>query len=415
MSLPDTSASSTGPLRRTGARVVALALAFVLSVLVPSGAAVATVLDGDRIGGEKAGSRPGLRESAPDLYIPAGMLTTMDGRELWARDTAAQRAMASTTKIMTAIVALEKANLDDVVTYRKAGMTADELVVGFADGEKLTVRELLEASLIESGNEAATMLAIHVGGSVDGFAKMMNDKAAELDLANTHYVNAHGLDAAGHYSSAADLTALARYAMRNPEFRRIVGVYKMNLVTAKHTYKLTNTNLMLKIYQGAFGVKTGWTDDAGYNVVVAAKRGDVELVATVMGAASEQGRFGQATRLLDWGFAHYKSTTVANAGERTGNVVVSDYIDLSVPTETAESTSVLVFDLAGEVKRRITLDEEVSAPVQKGQRLGTLTVYQGERLLAQLPLVSTVDVPEPTFWQRVQFFFVRAWRSIFGR
>lgn len=386
--------------------------AFALAPAVPAGA---TVLDGDRIGGEKAGSRAGLREQAPDLYIPAGMLTTMDGRELWARDPDARRAMASTTKIMTAIVTLEKANLDDVVTYRKAGMTADELVVGFADGEKLTVRELLEAALIESGNEAATMLAIHVGGSVDGFAKMMNDKAAELDLVNTRYVNAHGLDAPGHYSSAADLTALGRYAMQNPEFRRIVGIYKMNLVTAKHTYQLTNTNLMLKIYQGSFGVKTGWTDDAGYNVVVAAKRNGVELMATIMGAASEQGRFGQATRLLDWGFAHYRPSVVATEGERTGNVVVSDYIDLSVPTATAESTSVLVFDLAGEVKRRITLDEEVSAPVAKGQRLGTLTIYQGERLLAQVPLVATRDIPAPTFWQRIQFFFVRAWRSIFGR
>jgi D-alanyl-D-alanine carboxypeptidase (penicillin-binding protein 5/6) len=134
----------------------------------------------------------------------------------------------------------------------------------------------------------------------------------------------------------------------------------------------------------------------------------------VLGAASEEGRFGQATRLLDWGFKHYNPVTVATAGIRTGNVRVSDYVERTVVSETAETTSVAVFDLAGPVRTRVDLKPEVSAPVAKGQRLGTMTIYQGDRMLAQVPLTAAADVPEPTFWQRVGFFFIRAWRGVFG-
>jgi D-alanyl-D-alanine carboxypeptidase (penicillin-binding protein 5/6) len=395
-------------------RTLACAGLAVLVTLAPLARAGAAVLDGDSLGAVTMGERPDLRGSAPDLYIPAGKLATADGRALWGRDVEARRAMASTTKIMTAVVVLENSSLDDVVTVSRTDMKVGESGMGLRLGEKLSVRQLLEGMLIQSGNDAATALAVHVGGSTSQFVDMMNAKAAQLDLPNTHFLNAHGLDVPGHYTSAEDLTALARYAMRIPEFRRVVGIYKDRVVTPKYTHQLTSTNLMLKQYAGANGIKTGWTDEAGYCIVVSAKRGEVELVGTVLGAASEEGRFGQATRLLDWGFAHYRSSQVATAGVRTGNVRVSDYVERTVPTETSESTSVAVFDLAGPVRSRIDLKPEVSAPVAKGQRLGTMTIYQGERLLAQVPLNAAADVPAPTFWQRVGFFFIRAWRAVFG-
>lgn len=383
-------------------------------MLSPAATARAAVLDGDVVGGVKVGARPELRNEAPDVYIPAGQLTTTDGRDLWDRDVETRRAMASTTKMMTAVVVLENASLEDVVTVGKTDLKVGESGMGLKSGEKLSVRRLLEGMLIQSGNDASMALAEHVGGSVPRFVAMMNAKAAQLDLVNTHYLNPHGLDVPGHYTSAEDLTALARYAMRIPEFRRIVGTYKARVVTAKYTHQLQSTNLMLKQYAGANGIKTGWTDEAGYCIVASAKRGDIELVATVLGAATEAGRFGQATRLLDWGFAHYKPVGVATAGERTGNVRVSDYVERTVPSETAESTSVAVFDLAGPVRARVDLKPEVGAPVVKGQRLGTMTVYQGDRLLAQVPLTAAADVPAPTFWQSVGFFFVKAWRGVFG-
>jgi D-alanyl-D-alanine carboxypeptidase (penicillin-binding protein 5/6) len=391
-----------------------LGATLLITLLLPVPGVYAAVLDGDVVGGVAIGDQAAIRSAAPDLYIPSGQLTTMDGRELWSRDARARRAMASTTKMMTAVVVLENASLDDIVTVKKPASTVGESSMGLRSGETITVRRLLEGLLIQSGNDAAAALAQHVGGSTEGFVAMMNAKAQSLDLANTRYLNPHGLDVPGHYTSAEDLTALARYAMRDPEFRRIVGTFSTRVVTPKYTHQLTNHNLMLRIYSGANGVKTGWTDEAGYCIVVTAKRGDIELVGTVLGAASEQGRFGQATRLLDWGFAHFKMTPIATAGERTGNVRVSDYVDRTVPSETAETTSVAVLDLAGPVRRRIDLKPDVPAPVVKGQRIGTMTVFQGDRLLAQLALVAAKDVPVPTFWQQVGFFFIRLWRGIFG-
>lgn len=392
----------------------ALLLSALCACAVVPRAASAAVLDGDFIDGVKVGTRPDYREIGPDLYIPAGQLSTIDGRELWSRDSEARHAMASTTKIMTAVVVLEHAGLDEVVSVGRTETTVGESGMRLRAGERLTVRELLEGLLIQSGNDAGVALAIHVGGSVDGFVRMMNEKAVQLDLANTHYMNPHGLDAAEHFTSAQDLTALTRYAMQKPEFRRIVAIYETNVVTEKYTHKLKSHNLMLKQYEGAKGVKTGWTNDAGYCIVVAAERGDIELVGTVLGAASEQGRFGQATRLMDWGFRHYQMADVVREGTRTGNVRVTEYVERTVPTVAAETTRAPVFAPAGPVKTRIDLPETVDAPVERGQRIGTITAYQGDRMLAQVPLVADKDIPEPTVWQKIGFFFTRIWKGIFG-
>jgi D-alanyl-D-alanine carboxypeptidase (penicillin-binding protein 5/6) len=287
--------------------------------------------------------------------------------------------------------------------------------MGLVAGERIPLGELLKGVLVQSGNDAATLAAEVVGGSVDSFVAMMNAKAAQLDLVNTHYVNPHGLDVNGHYTSAADLTALARYAMRNPVFRQIVGTYTVKVRSDRYTHVLTNHNSLLKSYPGTEGVKTGWTNNAGYCVVFAVKRGDVEFIGTVMGAANEVGRAKQATKLLDWGFAHYKTTTVVQAGEVFGRVPVSDYLDRTVPAETAETTSMPVFDLAGPVERRVVLNADVSAPVSKGEVLGTMTLYQGDTVLTQVPVVASSDVPAPSVGQRIVFFFARIWRAVFGK
>lgn len=394
--------------------IALLAAVLVAASLFAPAAAGAAVVDGDYVGGVKVADAPSLRAVAPDLYVPAGMLTTMDGRELWARDPEGRRPMASTTKIMTALVVLEHSDLSEEVVVDKIARTVGESAMGLRVGERLTVGELLKGVLVQSGNDAATMIAEHVAGSVPAFVRMMNDKARQLDLVNTHYANPHGLDAKGHYTSAEDLTTLARIAMHNDTFRSIVGVYRVKVVSDRYTHWLQSHNVLLKTYKGAEGIKTGWTNGAGYCVVFAAKRGDVELVGTVMGAASEAGRAQQAKKLLDWGFAHYKPMKIATEGDPAGRVRVSDYMERTVAARTGESTTVPVFDIAGPVKRRIELLPDVPAPVKRGDRLGTLTIFQGDRLLAQVPVVAAADVPEPTVWQRVVFFFGKAWRGIVG-
>lgn len=416
MSLPDleprrrTSIQVTS-IRRLILRTSALVCALVLAV---TASATAAVLDGDFAGGVKVGDRPALRAVSADLYIPAGVLATMDGRELWARDPEAKRAMASTTKIMTAVVVLENAELDDVVTVDRVASKVGESAMNIRPGEHFTVRQLLAGVLVQSGNDAATMLAEHVSGSVDEFVNMMNAKAKQLDMVNTHFKNPHGLDVPGHYTSAEDLTTISRYAMRIPEFRRLVGTYTMKVRSDRYTHILQNHNALLKSYKGAEGIKTGWTDEAGYCVVFAAKRGGIEFVGCVMGAASEAGRAQQAKKLLDWGFAHYKLTSVVATDEPVGRVRVSDYIERTTPAVTAEATSMPVFDLAGPVGRRIELKPSVEAPVKRGDNLGKMTIYQGDTILAQVPIVSAADIPGPTVWQRIGFFFIRTWRGIVG-
>jgi len=391
-----------------------VAAAVAATLLLTATPAAGAVLDADYVGSVQVGKKAELRAVAPDLYIPSGVLTTIDGRTLWARDPESQRAMASTTKIMTAVVVLENANLDDVVAVDKRAARVGESSMGLVNGEKFTVRDLLKGVLIQSGNDAATLVAEHVGGSVDNFVEMMNAKAAALDLKDTHYANPHGLDAKGHHTSADDLVSLARYAMRNPDFRAIVATYKTKVRSDLYTHSLTNHNSLLKSYRGAEGVKTGNTSDAGYCIVFAADRNGVELVGAVMGAATPGGRAQQTKKLFDWGFKHYKLTSLLDAGQRFGRVPVSDYMERTVGAISAEATSAAVFDLAGEVKQRIDLRKSVPAPVKAGETVGTLTIYQGKTVLRQVALVADKDIPAPSFGQRVVFFFGKLWRGIFG-
>ena len=401
---------------QTGLRRIASILAGA-ALVVSAGALApqrvhAAVMDNDMIGGVKVGKGAAMRSKAPDLSIPSGILMTMEGRVLWARDPNARRAMASTTKIMTAVVALEKAGIEGTVTVDKTAAMVGQSSMGLVQGETFTMGELLKGVLVQSGNDAATLVAEHVGGTVDAFVAMMNAKAAALDLTNTHYANPHGLDQAGHYTSAADLAALARYAMRIPVFREIVGTYKVKVRSDRYTHVLQSHNDLLKSYPGAEGIKTGWTDDAGYCVAAAAKRGDIELLGVIMGAASEGDRSKQAKRLLDWGFSHYKPVEVTTAGRSYGTVPVSDYVDIGVTAVSAETTSLPVLDVTGPIQTTVELLASVRAPVKAGDRIGTLNVYQGSAMLTQLPLTADRDVRAPNALEVVGIFFIRLWNGI---
>jgi D-alanyl-D-alanine carboxypeptidase (penicillin-binding protein 5/6) len=403
----------SGRRRFATAAAGALVAIVMLSRFVP--VASAAVMDADYVGNVQVGTDAALQAAAPNVSFPNGILTTMDGRVLWARDPDARVAMASTTKIMAAVVALERLSLDATVTVDKTAAAVGQSSAGLVVGETFTMGELLKGVLIESGNDAATLVAERVGGTVPDFVTMMNAKSAALGLTNTHYMNPHGLDQAGHYTSARDLMALARYAMRIPTFRSIVGVYSVRMRSNLYTHVLLNHNDLLKSYAGAEGVKTGWTNNAGYCVVLAVKRGPVELIGAVMGTANVIDRARQAKILFDWGFAHYRPVEVTSAGRSFGRVPVSDYMDRAIAAVSAETTSIPVFDLAGPVRYRADMLPGVAAPVTVGEKVGTLTVFQGSTILAQYPLVADRDVPAPTFWQSVTFFFGRIWRGIFGR
>lgn len=368
----------------------------------------------ERIGGIVIEEDATLAGAAPGVAMPAGVLRTGDGRTLWDREADAERAMASTTKIMTALVVLDAADPMDVVTVSSRAASVGESEAGLVAGQSYTVQRLLEAMLVHSGNDAATALAEHVGGDVDGFVALMNEKAAELGLTHTAYTNPHGLDEPGHHTSAADLATLSTLAMADPRFASIVGMERVDVTTGTKVTAFETSNKLIGSYEGATGVKTGWTNDAGYCLVASARRGAISFVAVVLGTSSEDERFDQAEELLDWGFAHYAETQVASAETTAAMVPVTDWLDRTVTAVVAEDAIVPVFDLDGEVVSRVDMLPEVDAPVEAGQRLGTLTVVQGERLLAQVPVVAADDVPAPDVWEAAGIWFTRLWRTVFG-
>ena len=215
-----------------------------------------------------------------------------------------ERAVASTTKIMTGLLALEGSNLTDVVTISTRATDAGEREIDLVAGEQVTMSALLKAAMIHSANDAAIAIAEHVGGSVEGFVDMMNERARELGLTETHFANPHGLDAPDHYSSARDLLDLARVAMAFPEFRDNVRSRMVIFPDAPDGSKRigTTTNLLLGVYDGAGGIKTGFTSEALLTFVATAEQGGRRLYAVVLGSEGDRAHFADARSLLDYGF-----------------------------------------------------------------------------------------------------------------
>ncbi len=389
-------------------------LAAALTIGLVGSPAFARTFDDDTVGDVTAAELP--KSDVPDTEMAAGVLCASDGRLLWTRSPREKRAMASTTKIMTAIVVLENAKLDDVVKVSKEAASTSESAAEIQAGKRYTVETLLEALLVKSGNDAAVALAEHVGGSKTEFAAKMNDKAKELGLENTFYANPHGLDESSHYTCAEDLATVARYAMKLETFRRIVGLesVKIRPENGGSARTLENSNDLIGSFEGATGIKTGWTNDAGYCLVASAKRGEIELFAVVLGTETESVRFREAKKLLEWGFSNYRQEELTVTGARVAEVRVSDYLDVAVAAAVAETVTVPVFGLDGGIESRLTLVDSVRAPVSKGDQLGTLNFIQGGRLVAQVPVVAAEEVEAPGMLEKAWIWVVRGWRRMTG-
>ena len=384
-------------------------------VLGSVGVAPGAVSPTDTLGDVAVGELPAeVAQKAPDVVAPSGVLMTSDGRVLWSREPDVERAMASTTKIMTAIVALENASLDEPVVVSQRAATTGQAAARLKAGATYPLGVLLQAILVRSGNDAAVAVAEHVGGSVDGFAAMMNATADRLGLDATSFANPHGLDADGHHTSARDLGTLARYAMGDSEFRRMVTLPEVVIDGTEGPQVFENSNLLIGTLEGATGVKTGWTSRAGYCLVGSAEREGIELYTVILGAPDEATRFQEAALLLEWGFVHFAERNLAQTGEVISVLPVADYLDVTVEAVVGVPANLPVFDLAGEVTRTVQLPEKVDAPIMRGDRMGTLSLVQGDRLIAQVPLIAVVDVRKPTLLERAWIRMVRAWRSLFG-
>ena len=321
---------------------------------------------------------------------------------------------ASTTKVMTALLTLEKLDLDKKVIIDEETSFTPGSRIYLLEGEEVTVDQLLHALLIESANDAALALAKEISGSVEEFAKLMNQRAKELGAENTNFVNPHGLHQEGHLSTAYDLALIAREAMKNPVFREYVLTYQYTIpaTNKQPTRYLYNTNRLIydgltKVdaagvlrpakYEGATGIKTGYTPEAGGCLVASASRDGSEFISVVL-KSTDLGRFGDSIALLDFAFANYKSVVAVKAGDDMGTIPVRGGAVRQATLVLERDGGVTLPREASEeiVTTKTILDEKIKAPVTKGQKIGVVEVYEGDVLRDQVPIIASEEVPQGT-------------------
>jgi D-alanyl-D-alanine carboxypeptidase len=337
----------------------------------------------------------------PTFGISAQKAILMDGttgRILYEKDAHSRSLIASTTKIMTALVVCEQCNVLDRMRIPKEAVGIEGSSLYLREGEVLTVQELLYGLMLQSGNDAAVALAIYCGGTMEGFVQLMNDKAASLGLTNTHFENPHGLDSPGHFSSARDLAVLASYAMENPIFAKTVSTKTVRIGERS----LRNHNKLLWRVDGAEGVKTGYTIAAGRILVSSAQRQGRRLIAVTINDGND---WKDHEQLLAEGFTNYSVRQLVESGEVLGTVSVLGGVQSQVEVKACQDFLYSVSD----TEQPYTLlapSEFVYAPVAEGQDGGYAYVCIGDTVVGKIPVeyADTVEQLPPvkkSLWERL--------------
>ena len=322
------------------------------------------------------------------------------GEVLYEKNADRRLPMASITKLMTAIVTLEHSRPNQVVTVRPVAASVGEASVYLRAGERLRVRDLLAAVLVQSANDAAFALAAHVGGGdVGRFVALMNRKAKVLGLENTHFVRPDGLDVPGHYSSARDIVTLASVAMREPEVRRLVRIRKARIAGGR---TLSSWNDLLGAFPGLFGIKTGHTAKAGWCQVAAARRDGVPVYAVILGSPTRSQRNADLAELLRWGLEQYARVTLIAPGRTFATAAVpfsSERVKL-----VAAGSGRAVVRLGRPLVERVHAPVTVDLPLEKGERAGEVEILAAGRVVARRPLVAAEPIPAPGLADRVGWY-----------
>jgi D-alanyl-D-alanine carboxypeptidase (penicillin-binding protein 5/6) len=308
--------------------------------------------------------------------------------------------IASTTKLMTAYVAMKELGPEKVVRAAPYEPIYGESLMGLQAGELVSVHDLLYGLLLVSGNDAAHTLAVSAAGSEDRFVEEMNRYAAALGLANTHYANSIGLDQQGNYSSAADLTTLARRLLRIPAFAKIADTRSVLLRSLRPPRRIENSNDLLGMAPWVSGVKTGHTFDAGYVLVASGERDGVSLVSATIGAPSEESRFLENLELLEYGFSQYQRRLPIRAGQDLAEPEIR-YSGGNLPLRAERSLQVGV-RRDQRLALRVRAPEEVEGPIRRGARLGRATVFVDGRKVGTVALRAGRSVSEAGFFDRAR-------------
>jgi serine-type D-Ala-D-Ala carboxypeptidase (penicillin-binding protein 5/6) len=361
---------------------------------------------------------PSPSTNLPELTAPSAALLDLDtGQVLYEEGAGARRPIASTTKIMTALLVLEAVPPDEVVTVSAEAASQSGAVLGLLPEERITVRDLLFGLMLASANDAAVALAEHVAGSVDAFLDRMNDRVHQLGLRDSRFESPNGLDDDG-FSTARDLATITVEAYRNATFDQVVRT-KLARIPAPRgpDRRIQNRNALLWLYPDAIGVKTGFTSAAGFCLVSAAERDGLRLVGVVLGAPEDA--FSDSAALLNYGFATFERRTVVEDGERFGTITVEG---VEVPVA-ADVSLELLLRRGADIERRVVTERGLHLPLAAGERVGEVVIEAGDRRVGSVPLVASGAAsggsPESIpwwerAWEAVAGFFSRLIRALFG-
>ena len=317
--------------------------------------------------------------------------------------------IASVTKVMTMLLIMEavdsgKISLDDMVTVSENAMSYGGSTMFLETGEQLTVNDMLKGIAVASANDGCVAMAEHLAGSESAFVDMMNEKAKKLGMENTHFMNTNGLDEDDHYSSARDVAIMSRELMKHETIFNYTSIWMDTLRGGK--FQLANTNKLIRFYDGANGLKTGATSKALCCLSAAAKRNDMQLIAVVLGAPTSAERFASAKSLLDYGFANYAVNTQITAGDEVQKIAVEKGVDKEVGVVASDSCSTLVKKgQEDNITKEIKIDETITAPIEAGQKIGTMTISRDGEVIADIDLNASSAVEKKGIGLIIKDFF----------
>ena len=344
----------------------------------------------------------GTARAADDLALQCKSALLLDGASgqvLYEQNADEKCYPASVTKIMTMVLIMEAVDsgaisLDDLVAVSQEAADMGGSQVYLYPGEQRSVDEMMVAIAVGSGNDAAYAMAEFVGGTYSNFIQMMNDKAAELGMTGTHFVNPHGLHDEDHYTTASDLGKLAVYAAGLPGLLDYTSIYEYEFRPEPNLLTLWNTNRLLKWYEGTIGMKTGYTEEAGRNLVAVAERDGLRLISVVLGCGERQGHFRESMDLLNYGFNTFSRQVIYEKGAKVAEIPVSkgesDSVDLVAAQEAGYTCRKAE---TAEITQSVALQESLAAPVARGDVGGILTLYKDGQELQTVDLVAAADVP----------------------
>jgi D-alanyl-D-alanine carboxypeptidase (penicillin-binding protein 5/6) len=347
--------------------------------------------------------------------VSAVLMEANTGKILYSKEPHKRVAPASVTKVMTLLVAIEaiakgKVAWDDRVIASEEAWKLGGSQIWLEPGEEFSLKEMLIAIAVGSANDACVAVAEHIAGSHEAFVHLMNQKANSLGLKNTHFANAYGLPAEGHYTSAYDMAQICRECLKYPELLELTSIKHYDKLRGGRP-KLDNTNKLLWWYEGTDGFKTGWTSEAKYCLASTVKRDGLRLICCVFGVPEPRGHFRESMKLYNWGFANYAFKKVASPEQVITTVLLAKGEEDRIKVGVAREAGVVVKKgEEAEVKTQVKLPASVIAPVRKGEVLGELIILADGKTVEKVPLVAQETIPKASFWllfkKLLRFFIV---------